>query len=390
MSSGEAKAPTFLSPLEGLRGIAAVGVVLYHSWYHWQINRIGIVEHGDLFVDLFFVISGFVISHIYTRRLRSTPDFAEFAILRTARLYPLHLFTLLVLAAYTLASAWAATHWGLRFPHSHSDMVGNNGLGYFFEHLLLLQGLLSPNIASFNSPSWSISTEYFTYFIFAFAVLMAARFRLFPVLLALLALVPLAYLFQQGELTADSRILRCIAGFFTGTLVYLAWARFHPGLRRRLAGRAAHALELTVAALTLAAVSCCGKGRAQFLVIPCFALLVFLLADGGGLVARFLKYRPIQALGRWSYSIYMVHFAVILVMGDLARRFWTHGPGAFKFWDVWQTLPVTALLLVVVLVVASLTYRFIEDPPRRWAKRWVARRRGEPVTAVPDASIGGP
>ncbi|HEY3643787.1 MAG TPA: acyltransferase [Gammaproteobacteria bacterium] len=391
MTAPTAKAPAFFSPLEGLRGIAAVGVVLYHSWYHWQINGIGLIEHGNLFVDLFFVISGFVISHIYISRLRERRDLAQFAVLRTARLYPLHLFTLLVLAAYTLGSAWAQSAWGLSFTRMHAGLLANNTWTHFLENLLMLQALLSPNTPSFNSPSWSISTEYFTYFIFALAVILAARRgKLFLSMAAALALLSLGWLFQEGSLTRDERLLRCIGGFFSGALVYLAWVRFQPALRRRLEGAPGHLAELAALALAGTALWYCGEGRAQFLVLPCFALLVFLLADGRGIVTRALRHRYIQNLGKWSYSIYMVHFTIILVMSDLARVFWVRGPSTFMWWHLDRTLPLTLLLLTVVLLVASLTYRYIEDPPRRWAKRWVARHWGERPAEVPDAPIGAP
>ena len=387
-----AKAPAFLAPLEGMRGLAAVGVVLYHSWYHWHINGIGLVEHGNLFVDLFFVISGFVISHIYTSRLRDLKDLAQFAVLRTARLYPLHLFTLLVLAGYTLVSAWLQTDWQLGFTRMHMDLLAQNNWRHFLENLFMLQALLSPNTPSFNSPSWSISTEYFTYFIFALVVLAAARHRRqLPWLFALLACVSLGYLLWNGSLTRDARLLRCIGGFFGGTLVYLAWSRFWPALRRWLGqGWRSHAAETVAVALAVAALWDCGEGRLQFLVLPCFALLVFLLADGGGVVTRSLQHRYIQNLGKWSYSIYMVHFTVILSLSDLARLWWRRGPSEFMWWDAWRSSALTLLLLVLVLTVASLTYRCVEDPPRRWAKRWVARRWGREPAPLPDASIGAP
>jgi peptidoglycan/LPS O-acetylase OafA/YrhL len=392
VSADAPKTAAFLAPLEGMRGLAAVGVVLYHSYYHWQINQIPLIEHGNLFVDLFFVISGFVISHIYTSRLRSAQDLARFAVLRSARLYPLHLFTLLLLAAITLASAWAQGAWGLRFPRLHMSMLSNNDVQHFFENLCMLQALLSPNTPSFNSPSWSISAEYFTYFIFAFAVFMAAWQRaLLRLTFAALALLPLGYLLWNGSLTGDDRLLRCLGGFFGGTLVYLAWTRLQPGLQRRLGrGLAAHAAELAAVALAGLALWYCGEGRGQFLTLGCFALLVFLLADGAGVVTRFLKHRYIQALGKWSYSIYMVHFTIILLLSDLAKLFWSRGPSVFMYWHAGRVALLTLLLVTLVLGVASLTYRYVEDPPRRWAKRWVARRFGKDASAGQDALAGAP
>lgn len=382
----------FLAPLEGLRGIAAVGVVLYHSWYHWHINGIGLVRNGKLYVDLFFVISGFVISHIYASRLRDTRDLAQFAALRTARLYPLHLFTLLLLVCYTLVSAWLQADWHLRFSSMHTELLGHNTGRHFLENLFLLQALLAPNFPSFNSPSWSISTEFFTYFIFAITVLLVGRYRKqLPWVFAFLALTSLGYLFQDGSLTHHTRLLRCIGGFFTGTLVYVAWSRLQAGMRHWLdKGWRAHIVEMAALVLATAVLCDSDEGRRQFLVLLCFALVVFLLADGRGLVTQFLKHRHIQYLGKWSYSIYMVHFTVILVFSDLAQLWWQRGPAEFMRWDAWQTSLLTLSLVAVVLAVASQTYRFVEDPPRRWAKHWVSKRFGGRAAKVPDAQIGAP
>ncbi|HEY1772144.1 MAG TPA: acyltransferase [Gammaproteobacteria bacterium] len=392
MSTGEAKSPAFLAPLEGMRGIAAVGVVLYHSFYHWQINRVPLIEHGNLFVDLFFVISGFVISHIYNFRLSPEQDLARFAVLRTARLYPLHLCMLLVLAAYTLGTAWARNTWDLPFPQIHTSMLANNDGSSFLENLFMLQGLISSKTPSFNSPSWSISTEYFTYFSFGLTLLIAnPRSRWFPLVLAGITLAALGCLFWQGSLTHDLKILRCVGGFFSGALVYLAWTRSRPALRRWTGqGISAHLSELAAVGLTTAVLWYCGEGRAQFLLLPCFALLVFLLADGRGMVAAFLRQRHIQKIGKWSYSIYMVHFTVILAMSDLARCIWPRGPVEFTRWNVAETTLLSLLLLALVLLVSSMTYRYVEDPPRRWAKRWVTRRLGGGPTAEQDALAGAP
>ena len=388
--SGE-KAPAFFAPLEGMRGLAAVGVVLYHSYYHWHINAVGIVMHGNLFVDLFFVISGFVIAHIYGTRLRDGRELAKFALLRTARLYPLHLFTLLLVAGYTVATKWAAHAWKLPIGPGHNSDLGHNTLRMFLDNLLLVQAIVEHR-ASFNRPSWSISTEYYTYFIFALVALATAYYKKLRVpACMLLAGCALGYLLWRGSLTLDTRLLRCIGGFFVGTLVYAAWHAWHPRVEHMLGhGWKVHAAELAAVAMALAAVWHAGKGLNQFLVIPAFALLVFLLAAGRGVAAAFIRHRYVQNLGKWSYSIYMVHFTLILLISDAARLTWRPGIRVFLWWPVWKTSLLTLLLVVAVLAVASLTFRFIEDPPRRWAKRWAARRWGRDRSADRDALVGAP
>src|SRR5215216_1384478 len=87
--------------LDGLRGLAATFVALMHlKVAHTPVTDNPLVDNSALFVDLFFVLSGFVISHayLYGGELR----FARFAVYRLARLYPLHLCVLLVFVPFEL------------------------------------------------------------------------------------------------------------------------------------------------------------------------------------------------------------------------------------------------------------------------------------------------
>ena len=93
--------------LEGLRGIAALFVAIYHSWPS-GIRSFPLMINGWLWVDLFFVLSGSVMSYSYSKRITSKVDFFNFIIKRFGRLYPLHFFTTLAFICITLTIPFCA------------------------------------------------------------------------------------------------------------------------------------------------------------------------------------------------------------------------------------------------------------------------------------------
>jgi len=120
------------------------------------------------------------------------------------------------------------------------------------------------------------------------------------------------------------------------------------------------------------------------MVIPAFASGVLALSLSRGGVTRLLESRYIQYLGKWSYSIYMTHFIILITFTD-ALHLATHmnNPRALKM-NLWMLDGLTLLFIVAVLLVSSQTYRFIEVPPRAWAKNWAARWKAR----MPAGTIG--
>jgi hypothetical protein len=366
-------------------------VVLFHVYSHWHIDDIGIVRNGQLFVDLFFVISGFVIAHIYGPRLRDREQLLQFAVFRTARLYPLHLFMLLVVAAYLLAMHWIGWGWHAPGGDAYNPLYAASTFPKFIENLFLVQGLL-PQSGSFNRQSWSISTEYYTYFMFAVCVFsMRARPRLLVLTFAGLAALTLSYLLWDGNLVVSLRLVRCMAGFFIGVLVYGLWQRWYGSVAGFLGdGWRMELAEVVVAALVVVVMWSCRPDRTSLLVLPVFALSVFMFAQGRGMVARVLDHPLMQRLGKWSYSIYMVHYIIILMIMDISRSLFRDGPRAFARWPAWESGLLVLAFVGIVLAASSLSYRWIETPPRRWAKRWAARRGGRSIGEDEEELAGAP
>ena len=368
------KGTEFFASLEGMRGIAALGVVFYHVQWHWHLYGLGIVRNGRLFVDLFFIISGFVISHIYAARLKGPRSLAEFAVLRTARLYPLHLFTLLLLAGITLSMPWLTAHWGA-LP-ADDPRLRQNTFEQFLQNLFLVHALAPSHHFSFNRPSWSISVEYFTYFLFAvLALLTFGRKFLMVAASVIVAGTSALYLWRAGALTVNISLLRCFTGFFIGVLLQFLWQHIHMTARVGLKqGWRAQLAETLCLGVIIAAMTYGGKGRAQFMVLPAFAAGVLLFSLSRGWVTHLLESHWIQSLGKWSYSIYMMHFSLLLLATDTLRVVTRVGDTAKHLkLNVWEMDAVGATFIATVLIASSLTYRFIEMPPRTWAKQWVAR-----------------
>jgi peptidoglycan/LPS O-acetylase OafA/YrhL len=374
-SSGSVEQLTSLTPL---RGVAALWVVIFH--FCWHIPTIhperytGAVYKGYLAVDVFFVLSGFVITHVYkdgfARRVTAW-RYRNFLKARVARLYPLHVSVLLLFVATAIAER-AATY-ALNGSFDPIPLVGERSLSGFFANLVMIQGLWARQL-SWNDPAWSISLEFFAYLVFPL---------LFPVLwragrvgkagigcLLLAVLVWLDYCTGDyfNQWNGPYAILRCLTEFLVGSLLYSVYqsGRFAPVLA---SDGALLAVALLLGALLHVAAPDLG-------IITLFPLLILTAVRNTGYCARLLNSRPLLWLGEISYSLYLLHWFVLFLVTEVVRRL----PGID-----FATLPHGASLSLIVamiglsLALAALSFRFIEVTGRRWLRRRLDVR---PVTAA--------
>ena len=217
-----------LDALTGLRALASAWVVLYH--FRDDIKLLAptseplwpLLDSGYAGVDVFFVLSGFIISYTYLSRL-STPNAREsgrFLWLRLARLYPVHLFTLLIFAVIIAPG-------GVR-DASLADIWANLTSGDFFRQLFLVHAWGTDGNHAWNYPAWSISSEWFAYLLFPLAALGLIRIansrqaiggfvasNVFNIATFLL----IAAIGMQGEIIG----VRIIGEFAAGCFLYLLW-----------------------------------------------------------------------------------------------------------------------------------------------------------------------
>lgn len=333
-----------LDRLDGLRGLAACGIAfLYHPIVEASAEA---VEHapaivlwlrhwGWTFVDLFFLISGYIFAHVYVqgRGLRQA-DLPGFALARFARLYPLHLLTLLVCAvlfAATPANTWYA----------------------FIAHLFMMQAFVVPVGHTFDGPSWSLSVEVFCYAVFAVAAVRGDK-ALYRVSVAVVV-ASLGYLLllggPGGGPWAGDSLPRGFLGFFLGQILW------------RHRDRLARVPSVILVALLVIGLSI--DMGSSLSPLPPLCLLAWPAALLLALRVPAMGSRAMLWLGERSYSIYLVHYPVLLCF--LPRLHATQ--------DMTASVTLMPAYLPLVLALSELTYRCVEVPARRGVRALWQRRR---------------
>jgi peptidoglycan/LPS O-acetylase OafA/YrhL len=371
--------PEQLASLTPLRGIAALWVVIFHfCWYFPAVHPeryTGAVYKGYLAVDLFFVLSGFVITHVYKEgfaRRVTGQGYLDFLKARVARIYPLHITVLLLFVA--TATVERAASYALRGSFEPIPLLGERSIGGFFANVVMLQGLWAREL-SWNDPSWSISLEFLAYLLFplSFPVLWragpAAKAGLGGLLLV--ALGWLAYrtggYFNQWN--GAYAILRCLPEFLAGMLLYSGYQGGIFACVLATDGALAAVLLLLAVLLHL--------GAPDIAIIPLFPLLILAAVRNTGRFSPLLNSPPLVWLGDISYSLYLLHWFVLFVTTEIARRL-----PSLDFANLTPTpsLALITVLIAVSLALATLSFRFIEVTGRRWLRQRLDV--GHPAAAV--------
>ena len=219
--------PPDLRALTTLRFLAALWVVLFTAWQYLDIGFVPTaVTKGYLGVEVFFVLSGFILSHVYLEAAGRKDGFSYRGFLwaRIARVYPLHLVTL----AGMIGLGVAATVAGLTVSESLLDWRSLPA------HLSLTHAWGLASSAAFNHPSWSISAEWFAYLSFPVFAWAAWRMRERPMLGAAATAVGAVALYAAFEPVAGFSLteatflwgaLRIVPCFALGCALYLIHRR---------------------------------------------------------------------------------------------------------------------------------------------------------------------
>jgi peptidoglycan/LPS O-acetylase OafA/YrhL len=352
-----AKQADHFTSLTALRGIAALLVLLFHAaiwgFSPYFVSATSFAVKGYLWVDFFFLLSGFVMAHAYgsafAERIRLRPV-ASYLVARFARIYPLHLATLLVLVVVEFVRVRALggfvplTHAGLHFT-----------LPSLFANLFLVQSLLYPS-TTWNEPAWSISSEAAVYLVFPLLAAIAARRRMLAPIIAVCAAALAGIYFQRDPMTLGFGCIRCAAEFTVGLCLYRLYVdgRF-PALVMRDGVALAVVLVL---ALSL------HFGLFDLLIVPQLCALLMVAAANRARFAAILSTPVPQFLGRISYSIYLVHWPAFYVAALAVQRMW----GREVILRQPNSVRVAVLLAAapIIVALAALSYRYVEMPCRKW------------------------
>lgn len=359
----------------GLRGIAAMIVFLGHAngWFNGMINHSAaqFCQSGGHCVDLFFILSGFILNWVYLAPDGGVIDWPSYLKARVARIMPLYYLTL----AFCLALEVCVV---LRHGVVH---VGQDYLIRLIFNVFMLSGIMDGVHWTINGPAWSIGVEFFCYLaIFPILIQLHRYFAnkrygvLANVSLALIftRLLVLCYRMSPLEIYHwhwdTTWIARGIFGFSIGFLlcsVYRTPSRWKPSNA---------VINLMVLGSIAVFLLTCIDYMPAHLLLYALPFLVYFTAFDTGVSAYFLKIHPLQWLGERSYSLYLWHQPIIGIFGRINYHLFKGShPSLLNY----------PILVVVVLLVSELSYRFIEIPSREYIRKLGSQRLLTPPLAIP-------
>jgi len=381
--------------LDSWRGLAACMVALFHLDAYSHLYSVPFLRNSWLFVDFFFVLSGFVIAANYQQRLLDGFGVGRFLLLRLGRLYPLHFAMLMLFIAWDLLRVLGRVLSPSLSPANPVMLFStpSEAPGTILANLLLVQSLHLYDFLTWNLASWSISTEFYTYVVFAACLIGLRRHAWIAVVLAMIGgPILIAMLSERGmNIHYDWGIIRCVYGFAAGAVSWNLYRKWNGELRKWLSGSM---VEWGALGLVVVFVSTAGTTLLSIAAPYVFALVVLAFAFEAGTASAILKLRPMVFLGTISYSIYMTHVFVAKRLFDagyqLDKRWhidsFTHqtidgGNVQFLGTRLWHGDIVYAIYLAAIIVMSYFTYRWIEKPAREWVRDRVLGRRQRAVSS---------
>ena len=372
--------------LDGLRGIAILLVFFLHYITDSRTHEgnFGLLYHlaqvfrlGWSGVDLFFVLSGFLIGGILLDAKSSLNYFRTFYVRRVHRILPIYYAWILVYSGIGLA----VMRWGS--PSNSTAVGGYLGIPIY---LLFLQNILatpgSMFAAYFMSPTWSLAVEEQFYLVSPLVIRFLSVRRLTQVLIGCVVCAPilryLVYAYFPNGVDKSYVLMPCRADTLAmGMLAAVVWrtdvrGRFFRNLR------IIKGLALVLLAGALAMVKWMPGPRNAFEAAMQYSWLGMLytsavliaLLDGKGLVSRVARWRFLRECGRVSYCVYLIH------RGILGLCFWIlfH---SLPYIDALPGMAVTLLAAVLTWAIASLSWRFLEQPLIHRGHSYVYRYRAQ-------------
>lgn len=381
----------YLTNLTPLRGIAALLTVVYHVDLILSIffgggllnsTKTFFLSHMYVMVDFFFVLSGFILCYVYAQNFKDSVkgnSFKKFTIARFARVYPLHLFSLLLTAFFLFL-----LHQG-KFEVSPAIDTANSFYS-FITNLFLLQSMNLHEWFTFTHASWSISTEWWMYMLFPFLVrpfmklsklgrlvifaLCIAGYLLIGYTLVPLVTVPdsLSFLRPTGPQPFNLNVayqfgfLRCLFGFLIGMIVYFG---YKDNWAKQL-----FASGYTFLLLVLGVILCLHFGVPDIFTVLLFPFILLSAAYGNKNMNAILATKPLQRLGDWSFSIYLLHQPFLYQGAILFANPGKTGITVPKL-DIFTSWLICLIFIIFILFISYLSYNFIELPVRNLInKKW--------------------
>lgn len=340
-----------LDLLTSVRGFAALWVVFYHIGSrldeHLPSSVISFISLGYLAVDLFFILSGFVMALSYQHAFLSKKvRFGDFIVKRIARIYPLHLFVLLLYLIIPFA---------FYITDREVDVVRFSA-DSFVANFFLINSWGVVSTLTWNIPSWSISVEFLSYCLFPLMLLLVKPLNGFVSLLAgvLFTSALLAFYFHAMDFTSIgdglpfSGVTRCALEFFIGILIWNIYNRL-----MLISSERGLICSYLAASFVLVVLCSYYLGVPDFIVIALASAIVVLFCALFEVSYKIKVPRPLRWLGEISFSVYMLHY----LLRDVMKLFLPEGQTPL-IWIV--------LYFVLLMLLSHLCFQYVEKKSQKF------------------------
>ncbi len=359
--------PANLKPLTSLRFFAAAWVVMFHYWPKLAVAATPtIIDKGYLGVEVFFILSGFILCHVYLAAFEEGRfQYGDFLWARLARIYPMHLVTLIGIGLMA----------GLALAIGLSVDPNILSLAALPANLTLTQAWGLAPVAGWNHPSWSISAEWFAYLSFPLFAYVAMQLRRRPLVALAGALGLMAALYSDfpnlagfplTKATISWGALRIVPCFALGCALFLLW-RTHVVDRRK----AAFGALFFGACVILGAL----VGAPDVLIVASGGGLIVSLAQVSRSGGHFGSHPVLVYLGEISYSIYMICIPWALLFVNLSTKI-------FHLQSKQLPIYLWLVLILALIPLAAATHALIEKPARDRMKLWRTSRSAHKLATV--------
>ncbi|WP_018997163.1 acyltransferase family protein [Hirschia maritima] len=372
--------------LNGLRFILAIWIAYFHVGHMFDEHGFGmtpILRLGVSRVDVFFVLSGFVLSHVYWAQRTKPFNFLDFMVARLARIYPMYLIALGLIIAYLSAGFILGKQGDTVYPISD-----------LFKCLFFLQAIGLTETNSWNFPAWAVAAEMGGYLAFPLFIIAAKLTRNVPYVLLAIALGTIfcveIFLRNYAELdlyrtTNDWAVLRGASVMFCGVAARSVLNVFKPNALLSVITIIASICVIVTAALYQSGVNVNHPLPAP-LVSPFAAILdlasvpfvafgaAFLMIGLARLdelnVSTGLAGEKMQELGNWSYVIFILHAPIYTILAQ----------GLDVIGYEFSAGPISSIAFTLMAIaVAGPIYHYVEKPARSFIRNSWQKRRGRQI-----------
>jgi peptidoglycan/LPS O-acetylase OafA/YrhL len=377
--------PGEIRALAGVRAFPPLVLVMFHfseghGYRHfWPLDYVA--ARGYLWVEFFFCLSGFILTHVYGARIGqmfTARGYGNFLKARLIRLYPLHVFMLAMVLATAIVTRYLAHigHYTSIFDLTYHTVITPWSLVL---NLLLVQAWNTLNSLTWNGVAWFVSVEWALCLLFPLLLWLAnGRVWRGPVLIAAGIVGLVALDLTAGDrvgldITYHNGVLRGLSDFTVGVGMAVLYRQWKP--RDMLPDWAHSLIQLAVVFALFYAIYNTGWSHTRmdiWTVLPMMALVLALSFDRG-IVADALKTKVPQLLGGWSYAIYIGQTFMLLIIRVFEQR--VYPPPMTPVWGTtfislnWWLEPL--LLVIACIAWGALIANVIEHPAAAWLKRTV-------------------